>query len=73
MLAFIRDYNARQPYPPTLRETAESCDLSSRLVAAYNLRILELRKYLTPLPGAAPGIVLTAQGRPWSTVPEDGR
>lgn len=73
ILAFIQDYTSRQPHPPTLREIAESCDLSSNSVAAYNLRILERRKYLTLLPGAARGIVLTQQGRSRSPVPEDER
>lgn len=73
MLAFIQDYTLRQPYPPTLRETAESCKLSSSPVAACNLRVLEQRKYLTLLTGATRGIVLTRQGRSWLPEPEDGR
>ncbi len=73
MLAFIQDYTSRQPYPPTLREIAESCKLSSSPVASCNPRVLERRKCLTPLPGAARGIVLTPQGRSWSPAPEDGR
>ena len=73
MLAFIQDYTARQPYPPILRETAEGCNLSGSPVPSCSLRFLDRRKCLTPLPGAARGIVLTPQGWSWSPAPEDGR
>ena len=68
VLAFIREYTSRHPYPPTLREIVEDCGLSSASVALYNLRVLARNEYVTRIPTAARGIVLTGQG--WSWTPE---
>ena len=68
VLAFIREYTARHPYPPTLREIVEGCGLSSASVALYNLRVLARNGYVTRIPNTARGIVLTGQG--WSWTPE---
>ena len=70
ILAFIKDFTTRHPYPPALREIVEGCGLSSTSVAQYNLRLLEQRGYLTRVP-AARGIALTERGRAWSPVPPD--
>ena len=66
ILAFIKDFTTRHPYPPALREIVEGCGLSSTSVAQYNLRLLEQRGYLTRVPAAARGIALTERGRAWS-------
>jgi repressor LexA len=71
ILAFIKDFTTRHPYPPALREIVEGCGLSSTSVAQYNLRLLEQRGYLTRVPAAARGIALTERGRAWSPVPLD--
>ena len=71
ILAFIKDFTTRHPYPPALREIVEGCGLSSTSVAQYNLRLLEQRGYLTRVPAAARGIALTERGRAWSPVPPD--
>ena len=63
MLVFIRDYTARNSFPPTVREIVKGCGLSSNSVAQYNLQVLEHRKYATRIPGAARGITLTERGR----------
>ena len=63
MLAFIRDYTARNSFPPTVREIVKGCGLSSNSVAQYNLQVLEHRKYATRIPGAARGMALTERGR----------
>ena len=63
MLVFIRDFTARNSYPPTVREIAGGCDISSTSVVDYNLRHLEKRKYLTRVPGLARSIVLTERGK----------
>ena len=68
VLAFIREYTSRHPYPPTLREIVEDCGLSSASVALYNLRVLARNGYVTRIPNTARGIVLT--GRGWSWTPE---
>ena len=63
ILAFIRDYTARNSFPPTVREIVKGCGLSSNSVALYNLQVLEHRKYATRIPSAARGIALTGLGR----------
>lgn len=71
VLAFVQDYTARCSCPPTLREIVAGCGLSSTSVALYNLRLLVNRGYLTRIPGAARGVVLTELG--WSWVPSTER
>ena len=54
ILAFIKDFIARHPYPPSLWEITEGCGLSSPSVAQYNLRLLERRGFLTRIPANRP-------------------
>ena len=63
MLAFIRNFTVRNSYPPTVRETAGGCDISSTSVVDYNLRHLEKQDCLTRVPGLARCIVLTERGK----------
>ena len=63
MLAFIRDFTARNSYPPTLREIARGCDITSTSVVDYNLRCLEMRECLTRVPSISRTIVLTERGK----------
>ena len=63
MLAFIRDFTAGNPYPPTIREIAQGCNISSTSVTIYNLRRLEEECYLKRVPAIARGIVLTERGK----------
>ena len=63
VLAFIRDFTTRNPYPPTIREIVKGCNLSSTSVANYNLLCLKEKGYLTRVPSISRGIVLTARGR----------
>ena len=62
ILDFIRDFTTHNPYPPTVREIAMGCNLSSPSVADYNLLCLEEKGYLTRVPAIARGIVLTGRG-----------
>ena len=71
MLAFIRDYTARNSFPPTVRGIVKGCSLSSNSVAQYNLQVLEHRKYATRIPGAARGMALTERGRSLPVAPPD--
>lgn len=64
VLAYIRDFTARNSYPPTIREITGGCNLSSTSVADYNLLCLEERGYLNRIPGTARGIVLAEWNRP---------
>ena len=63
MLAFIRDFTVRNSYPPTVREIAGGCDISSTSVVDYNLRHLEKQDCLTRVPGLSRSIVLTERGK----------
>ena len=63
ILAFIRDFTACNPLPPTVREIVKGCNLSSNSVAQYHLQVLEHRKYATRIPRVARGIALTERGR----------
>ena len=55
LLAFLRDFTARNPYPPTVRELARGCGISSTSVADRQLRRLEEGEYLTRRPRHRPG------------------
>ena len=68
IMAFLQDYTAHHPYPPTMREITAACRISSTSVTDYNLRRLEHGKYLTRKPGIARGMVLTERGRSWLPV-----
>ena len=69
LLAFLRDFTARNPYPPTVRELARGCGISSTSVADRQLRRLEEGEYLTRRPGIARGRVLTERGRTEAPLP----
>ena len=71
LLAFLRDFTARNPYPPTVRELARGCNISSTSVADRQLRRLEEGEYLTRRPGMARGRVLTERGRAAAPLPPD--
>lgn len=63
ILAFIRQHTVANSYPPSLREIAQGCDISSTSVVDYHIRRLEKNGYLTRIPMACRTIVLTARGR----------
>ena len=63
ILAFIRGFAADNSYPPTVREVAKGCNLSSTAVATYNLCHLIEKGYLRRVPGIARGLVLTDRGK----------
>ena len=63
ILAFIRRYTAANSHPPSLREIAEGCNVSSTSVINYNIRRLEESGYLTRTPRNCRTIVLTERGR----------
>lgn len=68
ILAFVRDFTARNQFPPTIREIARSCSLSSTSHAAYHLQGLEKMGYITRIPQTARCIVLTELGRSGAAV-----
>ena len=71
MLAFIQDFTAHHPYPPTMREITGACHISGTSVTDHNLWRLEQMEYLTRKQGIARGILLTWRGRRWQRLPAD--
>ena len=63
ILTFIRDFVSRNPYPPTVREIAKGCQISSTSVVDYNLSVLEAEGHLTRIPHVSRGIVLADRGQ----------
>ncbi|MBI5566842.1 MAG: transcriptional repressor LexA [Chloroflexi bacterium] len=46
ILDFIREFSARNKYPPTIREIGRSVGITSTSVVNYNLNILEQKGYI---------------------------
>ena len=46
IINFIREYMDNRGYPPSIRDIAKGCDISSTSVVAYNLNKLELAGYI---------------------------
>ena len=63
ILSFVRDFTTHNPHPPTVREIAGGCNLSSTSVVDYNLLRLKEKGYLTRVPSISRGIVLTERGK----------
>ena len=63
ILAFIGDFTVRNSYPPTLREIARGCNITSTSVVDHNLRRLETGEYLTRVHRLSRSIVLTERGK----------
>jgi len=71
ILKFIRDFLTERGYPPTIRDIAEGCCISSTSVVDYNLRILEREGYLHCDKKISRGIGLREEqsNKLWSRVP----
>ena len=63
ILSFIRHYTTAKSHPPSLREIAEGCNISSTSVVNYNIRSLEESGYLTRTPMTSRTIVLIERGK----------
>ena len=46
ILAFLKEFQERKSYPPSVREIQQACRISSTSVVDYNLRLLERRGYI---------------------------
>ena len=55
---FIRHFMEDRSYPPTIRDIAVGCGISSTSVVDYNLRILESEGYIRRYPEVSRGIEL---------------
>ena len=67
ILAFVRDFTARNPYPPTVQEIARRCSLSGTSHVIHHLLGLEKMGYITRTPRVSRSIVLTELGRAVAT------
>jgi len=61
IVKFIHSFYEDRGYPPTIRDIARSCGLSSTSVVSYNLNILEREGYLRRHSEVARGIELVAR------------
>ena len=59
ILDFINEFMVENPFPPTIRDIAHSCGISSTSVVDYNLRILEREGYISRTADVSRGIRLT--------------
>ncbi len=64
ILNFLREYQERKPYPPSVREIQEACGISSTSVVDYNLRQLERMGYIRRDRDISRGIELLVGGAP---------
>ena len=46
ILQFIKEFLNEHPYPPTIRDIRNGCDISSTSVVDYNLQILERKGFI---------------------------
>ena len=58
VLTFIQDYIRANEYPPTRREIAKGCDISSTSVVDYQLMLLDRAGAIIVSDGVARGIRL---------------
>ena len=58
ILKFIKHFIETRPYPPSIRDIQDGCDLSSTSVVDYNLKILEEKNYLKRDTSISRGIYL---------------
>ena len=58
ILEFISEFMIENPFPPTIRDIARNCDISSTSVVDYNLRKLEREGYISRTADVSRGIRL---------------
>ena len=58
VLAFISQYVECRGYPPSIRDIAKGCGMSSSSVAGYHLRALERFNYIRREPKISRSIVI---------------
>ena len=63
ILKFVHDFTNRNLFPPTFREVAGGCGLSTSSLASHHLGVLQEMGYLTRVPTISRSIVLTERGR----------
>ena len=60
VLNFIGQYVECRGYPPSIRDIAKGCGMSSSSVAGYHLKVLERYKYIRREPKISRSIVIEA-------------
>jgi repressor LexA len=63
ILDFVRRFWSERNYPPTVRDIAAGCGVSSTSVVDYNLAVLEQCGHIRRHPGISRGIELVNQAR----------
>ena len=58
VLTFISQYVEHKGYPPSIRDIAKGCGMSSSSVAGYHLRALERSNYIRREPKISRSIVI---------------
>jgi repressor LexA len=58
VLIFIFRYVEHKGYPPSIRDIAKGCGMSSSSVAGYHLRVLERSNYIRREPKISRSIVI---------------
>ena len=61
ILQFIRDFLHEHPYPPTIRDIRNGCNISSTSVVDYNLQILERKGHIQRQREVSRGIQLIGE------------
>ncbi|MBI4294544.1 MAG: transcriptional repressor LexA [Chloroflexi bacterium] len=69
ILSFIRDFVEEHGYPPSIRDIATGCHISSTSVVAYNLDILEKGGYIRRDPEVSRGVEVLETRRNLMRVP----
>jgi repressor LexA len=72
ILSFLRHFLEEKDYPPTIRDIAAGCGISSTSVVDYNLSILEREGYIRRDRDISRGIELVGRGRRVVWVPVIG-
>ena len=58
VLTFISKYVKHKGYPPSIRDIAAGCGMSSSSVAGYHLKALEMNNYIRREPKISRSIVV---------------
>ena len=61
VLGFINQYIEHRGYPPSLRDIATGCGMSSSSVARHHLKVLERHNYVRREPKISRSIVIENQ------------
>ena len=73
ILEFLKRWNERHAYPPTVREVQQGLSISSTSVVDYNFKILERRGLIERAGGLSRSIRVLGGANDWVCVSGRGR